>query len=86
MNGGDDNMRADVRVNLRNVIKDKGYKQSVIAKKANLSPVKFSQILNLERKLEANELYDVCFALDMTPMELKEYTSVEKDEKDMVEV
>ena len=63
-------MRADVRVNLRNVIKDKGYKQSVIAKKANLSPVKFSQILNLERKLEANELYDVCFALDMTPMEL----------------
>jgi len=66
-------MSVDIRVNLRRVIKDKGYIQAVIAKKANLSATKFSQILNLERKLEANELFDVCVAIDMTPMELKEY-------------
>lgn len=50
-------MQIDVRVNLRNVIKNKGYIQAVIAKKANLSAVKLSQILNLERRLEANELF-----------------------------
>lgn len=63
----------DIRNNLKSVIKDKGYIQAVIAKKANLSAVKFSQILNLERRLEANELFDICAAIDMTPMELKEY-------------
>lgn len=66
-------MTADIRINLKNVIKDKGYIQSVIAGRANLSASKFSQILNLERRLEANELFDVCAAIDMTPMELKEY-------------
>ncbi len=66
-------MENDVRLNLKGVIKDKGYIQAVIAKKSNLSPAKFSQILNLERRLEANELFDVCAAIDMTPMELKQY-------------
>lgn len=66
-------MLMDIRVNLRNVIKDKGYIQSAVAGRANLSASKFSQIINFERRLEANELFDVCAAIDMTPMELKEY-------------
>ncbi len=68
-------MENDVRVNLRKVIKDKGYIQAVIAKNSNLSAANFSQILNLKRRLGANELYDICAAIDMTPMELKEYNS-----------
>ena len=68
-------MDTDIRLKLRNVIRDKGYIQSVIAKRAGLSPMKLSLILNLERKLEANELFDVCRVIEMTPMELKEYES-----------
>ena len=52
-------VKSDVRVNLRNVIKDRGYIQGVIARKSNLSATKLSQILKLERKLEANELFDI---------------------------
>ena len=74
-------MCKDVRVNLRNVIKDKGYIQAAIAKRSNLSAAKLSQILNLERRLEANELFDVCAAIDMTPMELKDYRPRTPSEK-----
>lgn len=60
-------MDEDIRVELRNVIRDKGYIQAAIAKKAGLSPVKLSMILNLERRLEANELFEVCKVIEMTP-------------------
>lgn len=63
----------DIRENLRAVIKDKGYIQAVIANKAGMTPVKLSQIINKERKLEANEMFAVCKAIEMTPMELAEY-------------
>lgn len=71
-------MSNDIRDNLRAVIKDKGYIQAVIAKKANLSPAQFSMILNKERKLEANELFDVCKAIEMTPDNLRNYCSEDK--------
>lgn len=76
-------MSLDIRVNIRQVIKDKGYKQAAIAKKANLSASKLSQILNLDRKLEANELFSLCKAIEMTPMELKDY---EEKEEQIVQV
>lgn len=63
----------DIRVNLKTVIRDRGYIQSAIAKKANMTPCKLSQIINLERRLEANELFSLCDAMDMTPVELAEY-------------
>lgn len=63
----------DIRENLRAVVSDKGYIQAVIATKANIAPCKLSAILNKSRKLEANELFDLCDALEITPMELKEY-------------
>lgn len=73
-------MDADIRVNLRNVIRDRGCVQATIAKRSNLSAAKFSQILKLERKLEANELFDICAAINMTPMELKEYEPILQEE------
>lgn len=63
----------DIRVNLKSVIRDKCYIQAAIAKKANMTPCKLSQVLNLERRLEANELFALCDAVNMTPMELAEY-------------
>lgn len=65
----------DVRVNLGNVIKDKGYIQASVASRAGMSPCKLSQVVNLERKLDANELFAICEVIEMTPVELAAYKS-----------
>ena len=65
----------DIRIKLKSVIKDKGYCQAAIASKAGMSPYKLSQVVNLGRKLYANEMFAVCQAIDMTPVELAEYNS-----------
>jgi len=72
------NLCLDIRDNLKAIIDDKGYIQAVIAKKANMNPSKLSSILSKNRKLEANELFNLCSALDLTPVELKEYNQAEK--------
>lgn len=64
---------ADIRINLKEVIRDRGFRQAVIAKKAGMSPFKLSQVVNLDRKLEANEMFALCEAMKMTPIELFEY-------------
>jgi transcriptional regulator with XRE-family HTH domain len=69
------NVLEDIRVNLRNVIKDKGIKQASIALKVGMTPNKLSQIVNLERKLDANEMFAICEAIGITPGELYEYSS-----------
>lgn len=71
----------DIRMNLKSLIKDKGYIQAAIAKKANMTPCKLSQIVNLERKLEANEMFALCEAMEITPVELAEYKPRLPDEK-----
>lgn len=64
----------DIRINLKEVIKDRGFRQAVIAKKAGMSPSKLSQVVNLDRKLEANEMFALCEAMKITPIELSEYS------------
>lgn len=68
-------MVMDIRDNLRSVIKDKGYIQAVIAKKSNLTPMQLSSVLKKERRLDANEMFDVCDAIEMSPDELRQYRS-----------
>lgn len=63
----------DVRISLREIIRDKGFRQAAIAGKAGMSPCKLSQVVNLERKLEANEMFALCNAMGITPVELSEY-------------
>lgn len=63
----------DIRDNLKLFIKESGYIKSSIAKKSNLTPSKFSGILNKNRKLDANELFDICKTLNITPDELKNF-------------
>lgn len=65
----------DVRISLKNLIRDKGFRQASIARKAGMSPCKLSQVVNLERKLEANEMFALCEAMEITPVELAEYES-----------
>lgn len=77
--GGENNM--DVRDNLKKVISDKGFIQASIAKKAGISPCKLSAILSKSRKLEANEMFDLCEAMEISPCELKDYASNHRDEK-----
>ena len=66
-------MDRDVRLNLKAVIRDKGYIQEVIAQKAGITPMKLSMVLNQKRKLDANEMIAICDAIEMTPTELAEY-------------
>ena len=66
-------MLVDVRDNLKELIKDKGRIQASIAKRINLSPSTLSMILNKTRRLDANELFDICRALEITPMDLYNY-------------
>lgn len=68
-------MSVDIRDNLKQVIEDRCCVQAAIARRANISPDKLSLILSQNRKLEANELFDLCDALNMTPVELKNYKS-----------
>ena len=70
------NVSGDIRDNLKAVIRNKGYKQTIVAKKSNMSASMLSQVLNKERKLEANELFSICKAIEMTPMELKDYKTI----------
>ena len=63
----------DVRENLKAIIVDGGYKQTVIAQKAQLTPAKLSGILNKSRKLDANEMFEICRALEITPDQLLNY-------------
>lgn len=64
-------MSFDVRDNIRVAIKERCFTQSAIAAKADMSPVILSMILNKKRKLEANELYDLCKAMEISPTELQ---------------
>ena len=57
---------------------DKGYSQKRVAEMANLSDSKLSSILLKRRKLDANELFDICNAIEITPSELREYKREDK--------
>ena len=62
---------SDVRIVLKNIISERGFNQSAIARKANMSPSKLSDILNLRRRLEANEMFSICDAMEIPYSDLK---------------
>ncbi len=65
-------MSFDVRDNIKVAIKDRCFVQASIATKAHMSPAVLSMILGKKRRLEANELYDLCEAMEISPTELRE--------------
>ena len=60
----------DVRTVLKNLISDRGFNQSAIARKANMTPSKLNDILNLRRRLDANEMFNLCDAMEISYNEL----------------
>lgn len=66
----------DIRENLKAIINDSGYKQAIIAEKANLTPAMLSGVLNKARKLDANELFVLCDVLNISPEQLRHYRSI----------
>jgi len=61
---------SDVRDALKDIIEEKGYKRKVIAEKAHLTPYILSSVLNKNRRLDVNELVNICKALEIEPAEL----------------
>ena len=63
----------DIRDNLRALIWDRGFSQTRIAEKSHMTDSQLSMVLTKRRKLDANELFDLCNAMEITPTELRDY-------------
>lgn len=62
----------DVRIAIREEVERRGFSQAAIARKAGLTPQQFSDVLNLRRKLDANEMLALCAAMEMDVSALAE--------------
>lgn len=60
---------------IRQLIQEKGMKQTFIAKKLKVLPNTVSQTLLGKRKLSADELMKYCEILDLSPQDLYEYAN-----------
>lgn len=69
----------DVRDGLKKIIAEQGLIQSVVAERAELTPMKLSSILNKKRKLDSNEMFKLCDVLKITPDELKRISRFQSD-------
>lgn len=59
-----------IALRVKAIIKEKGYKQYIIAKKAGFSPQDFSSILCGRKTFKADFINPICYALSITPNEL----------------
>ena len=62
---------SDVRIVLKDVIRNRGFNQSAIARKANMKPQTLCDILQLRRRLEASEMFALCDAMEIDYSELR---------------
>lgn len=65
----------DARDGVAREIAARGLKQAFIAKKVGLTEQQLSDIINKRRRLDANEMFNLCLALDVTPNDLFARTS-----------
>lgn len=64
----------DARDGVAREITARGLKQAFIAKKAGLTEQQLSDIINKRRRMDANEMFSICLALDVTPNDLFSHT------------
>lgn len=57
----------DVRDLIAKIVQDRACVKAEIARRAEMTPVKFGAILAKKRRLEANEFISICEAISMTP-------------------
>lgn len=62
----------NINLHLREIIDERGIKQSYICRKTGMTADCISRILNSARKITADELLDICEALEIDPRELRE--------------
>ena len=60
----------DARDGVAQQIARRGLKQSFVARQAGLTDQQLSDIVNKRRKLDANEMFDLCTAIGITPNDL----------------
>lgn len=56
--------------NVRDIIRDKGYKQCVVAEKAGFSPQDFSNMLCGRKVFKVEYVVSICKALEISPNDL----------------
>lgn len=61
----------DIRDNLKKIVDDRSLAQAAIARKANMTPAQFNQVLKKNRELKATELFAICDAIDIEPNSLR---------------
>lgn len=66
---------SDIRDQISCIIRDRAHKQAVIAQRAGMTPDQFCAVLKHRRKLDANEFFQVCDALGMSPNEVAAYNT-----------
>ena len=57
----------DARDGIADIIKTRGFKQGAIAVMAGLTEQQLSDIVNKRRKLDANEMFSICQAMNIMP-------------------
>lgn len=58
---------------VRQYIDEHGIRQSFVAKKCNISTTTFNAMMNGKRKMYADDLRDICYALQVSPETFVEY-------------
>ena len=71
-------MAMDAREAVRWVIQQSGMKQRAVAAKAGLTEQQMCDVVNMRRKLDANELFAICQAVGVTPDAVFEYCQMSK--------
>lgn len=57
----------DARDVVADIIKTRGFKQGAIATMAGLTEQQLSDIVNKRRKMDANEMFSLCRAMNIMP-------------------
>ena len=67
---------------VRSYIMERGVKQNIIAAKCNISASTFSAMMNGKRKMYAEDLRAICYALEVSPEVFINYKAdkIKKDE------
>ncbi len=66
-------MGFDIRDNLKSIFDSENYNRSAVARKADMFPSQLCEVLNKRRKLEANEFFRICEAINRSPNDVRNY-------------
>jgi DNA-binding Xre family transcriptional regulator len=83
MHIGKEKKTMDVRNYIGPAIENAGMKKQAVALRAGLNPQKLCDVIAKRRKLDANELVEICRAINITPNELLGFGVERQKEKEV---